>query len=172
MKVNTILFVLISWLVACNNSQPTNQSTTNNVLFVGTWKLHSRIDIDSNQSVLNEPTLGSDPISILMYDKLGNMSVQIMKRNRNDSVISPQEKISNNSQAFNGYDAYFGTYEIDSTEQQITHAIQGSINPEDVGKKLKRNFILKGDTLRLSFSTVNSGVPVKRTLTFIRQNSR
>lgn len=172
MKVNTILFVFIPWIVACNNSQPSNKPTKDDLSFVGTWKLHSRIDIDSGQSILNEPTLGSDPISILMYDEFGNMSVQLMKRNRNDSVIQPQEKIANNSQAFNGYDAYFGTYAIDSTHQQIIHAIQGSINPEDVGKKLKRNFILKGDTLRLFFSTVNSGVPVKRTLTFIRQNSR
>ena len=173
MKINLIILAVSFWLIACNESQQSNKPNKNDASFVGTWKLHSRIDQDSNLSVLNEPTLGSDPISILIYDQFGNMSVQIMKRNRNqDSVIQLQEKISNNSQAFNGYDAYFGTYEIDAARQEVTHTIGGSINPEDVGKKLKRDYNLKSDTLWLSFSTVNTGVPVKRTLTFIRQNGR
>lgn len=108
-----------------------------------------------------------------MYDTLGNMSAQIMKRNRNDRSIELQSQSSNNSKAFNGYDAYFGTYHINTAKREVTHTIVGSINPEDVGKTLQRNFIMVGDTLQLYFSTISAGILVTRTLTFIRQkNSR
>jgi len=168
---STTLILFVSGLYACMNQQA--KTASNHYVFPGTWKLFSRIDKDSNQVVVYEPTLGSDPISFLMYDSFGNISVQIMKRNRTDSVIQPQAETSNNSQAFNGYDAYFGKYEVDTQHHQIIHKIEGSMNASDVGKMLRRNFEFSGDTLRLSFSTTNRGVPVTRTVTFIRQkNSR
>jgi len=101
--------------------------------------------------VVNEPTPGSDPIAILMYDTLGNMSVQIMKRSRNDSIITTPTQSPNNSNAYNGYDAYFGICLIDTAKKQVTHIISGSINPKDVGKQLTRNYRLNGDTLSLPF---------------------
>jgi hypothetical protein len=159
--------------LGCQNSTTKSLEHPKSLSFAGTWKLISRIDKDSNNVLVNEPTLGSDPIAFLIYDTLGNMSVQIMKRNRNDSVITIQNQNSNNSSAFNGYDAYFGIYKIDTTKKQVTHILSGSINPKDVGKQLTRNYVLIDDTLSLSFSTTNAGIPVTRTVTFIREkNSR
>jgi lipocalin-like protein len=141
--------------------------------FAGTWKLISRIDKDSNNVSVNEPALGSDPIAILMYDTLGYVSVQIMKRNRQDSAVATNNQTPNNSSPLNGYDAYFGTYQIDTTKKQVTHTILGSIRKDDVGKQLRRNYVLTGDTLKLFFSTTDDRVQVTRTVTFIRQkNSR
>lgn len=168
-KLHTVFILSFLVLAGCENRKAENATILLRNSFAGTWKLLSRTDKDANNITVNEPTLGSDPISILIYDTLGNMSVQLMKRNRKGNVIETQHQNSNNLVAFNGYDAYFGSYRLDTVNKEVTHRIEGSINPEDVGKELRRNFMLTGDTLRLSFSTINAGVEVIRTLTFIKQ---
>jgi hypothetical protein len=153
-----MVFSIFFGLTVCENAKTFNNLGVQKSGFAGTWKLISRIDEDLNNNVKNEPTLGSDPISILMYDTLGNMSVQIMKRNRKDT-IEIQSESSNNSGAFNGYDAYFGTYQFDTMKKEITHTIEGSINPEDVGKKLKRNFFLSGEPFVYLFQPPTQAFP-------------
>jgi Lipocalin-like domain len=162
---NLILFSII----ACHNQKP-HQTMIRFSSLVGSWHLISRIDKTNSGTIINEPILGSDPIALLMYDSLGNMSVQIMKRNRNDSIatISPQQ-YSDNSAAFNGYDAYFGTYIIDTIKHQIKHHIKGTINQKDLGKELIRNYSISGDTLLLWFMTSNANATVTRTLTWVRE---
>lgn len=165
-----ILFYLILFsMTACHHQMP-NQTRNIYSSFVGSWHLISRIDKTNTGAIINEPILGSNPIALLMYDGLGNMSVQIMKRDRNDSIaiISTQQD-QNNSATFNGYDAYFGTYSIDTIKHQIRHHIKGTINQNDLGKELIRNYSVSGDTLLLWFDALNANVPVTRTLTWVRE---
>ena len=131
-------------------------------------KLISRIDKTDNDSTVAEPNLGSDPVALLMFDTLGYMSVQIMKRNRPDSVVMPSDTNPNNSLPINGYDAYFGTYVMDTSKAEIRYEIEGSMNKNDIGKVLTRNYYLSEDILRLSFQTENNEIPVTRTLKWIR----
>jgi hypothetical protein len=135
---------------------------------VGTWSLVSRIDKTENDSILFEPSLGSDPIALLMYDSLGNVSAQLMKRNRKDSSVTKSAVDLNNSTAMNGYDAYFGKYSIDYTKKQISHYIIGTLDAKAINKTVVRNFDFLNDTLRLSFKTTNQTIPVTRTLTFVK----
>jgi hypothetical protein len=147
---------------------PEDETKTN--IFAGIWRLLSRIDKTKDGKIVPEASLGSDPVAILFYDPKGNMSVQIMKRTRNDNttIISTKQD-SNNSVAFNGYDAYFGTYIIDTLNHQIKHQVQGAIDPKDVGKELIRKYSISGDTLLLWFNTLNTNVKVTRTLTWVRE---
>ena len=160
--------LIILLVIACHNQKLTPISELSG--FVGSWHLISRVDRTNTGAIIDEPILGSDPIALLMYDGLGNMSVQIMKRDRNDSttIISAQQD-STNSTFFNGYDAYFGTYIIDTLEHQIKHRIKGTINQQDIGKELIRNYSISVDTLLLWFTTSNANISVKRTLTWIRE---
>ena len=153
-------------IIACNNQKTTAISKFSG--FPGSWRLVSRIDKTDTGEIINEPGLGSDPIALLMYDNFGNMSVQIMKRERNSSSVTSIQQSSNNSVAFNGYDAYFGTYLIDTLNHQIKHRVQGAIDPKDIGKELIRNYSISGDTLILSFSIFNSNVSIIRKLTWVR----
>jgi len=161
--------LILFWITACHNQKP-HQPFNSLSSFVGSWHLISRIDKTNAGEIINEPTLGSDPIALLMYDGLGNMSVQIMKRDRNDStdIISTRQD-SNNSAAFNGYDAYFGTYIIDTLKNQIKHRIKGTINQQDIGKELIRNYSISVDSLLLWFTASNANVSVTRTLTWVRE---
>lgn len=153
--------------IACHNEKPTAISKFSG--FAGSWRLASRIDKTDTGEIINESSLASDPIALLMYDSLGNMSVQIMKRERNSSSVTSIQQSSNNSVAFNGYDAYFGTYIIDTLNHQIKHQVKGAIDPKDIGKELIRNYSITGDTLLLWFGTSNANVTVTRTLTWVRE---
>jgi hypothetical protein len=137
----------------------------------GTWILLDRIDRASNGQVVAEPSLGSDPRGIVVYDKAGNVSAQLMKRNRTENDVpepSQAPQGANNSAATNGYDAYFGKYVVDSKAHTVRHQLDGAIAARDVGKSFIRNFEFVGDELHLSFDTTNNGVPVRRTLRWRR----
>ena len=159
-------FLIALCISSCKNNQPIPAASD----FAGTWRLLSRIDKTRDGEIIPEASLGSDPVAILFYDPKGNMSVQIMKRTRNDNtaIISANQD-SGNSAAFNGYDAYFGTYSVDTLNHQVKHRVQGAIDPKDIGKELIRNYSISEDTLFLWFSTLNANFKVTRTLTWARE---
>ena len=166
MKHLLVIFLTVVCIFSCKN----NQLKTDTSDFAGTWHLLSRIDKTNNGKIIPEASLGSDPIAILFYDLKGNMSVQIMKRTRNDNtaIISANQD-SSNSIGINGYDAYFGTYSVDTLNHQVKHRVQGANNPKDIGKELIRNYSISGDTLFLWFSSYNANVKVTRTLTWVKE---
>ena len=135
---------------------------------VGTWRLESRIDRTSDGREPIEPSLGKDPVSLLTYDSRGNVSAQLMRRDRSEP--SPQASTPpdpNNSTAQGGYDAYFGTYSISGGT--VTHVLGAALDPKDVGRHLTRNFRLKGDELTIFFAARGGdGSDVTRTLTWRR----
>jgi Lipocalin-like domain len=119
--------------------------------------------------VLEEPNLGADPIGIIVYDRAGNVSAQLMKRHRTDTTATPQgTQATNNSSATGGYDAYFGKYEVDTKAHTVTHHPIGAIALADIGKSLTRSYEFVGGELRLSFEATNNGVSVRRTVRFRR----
>lgn len=164
MKHLLVIFLTALYLFSCKNNLP--QPDTSD--FTGTWRLISRTDKTKDGRIIPETNLGSDPIAILFYDAKGNMSVQIMKRNRDtisgNLTINKETSLTNTAN-FAGYDAYFGKYEINLKDKTITHTIEGALLPSNIGRKLKRNFEFKDNKLYLSFETSNNlSVKVTRTL--------
>ena len=154
MKYKLLIIFWILFIFACKNNSP----ESNIIRLAGTWRLVSRLDKTPDGRIVPEPNLGSDPTAILFYDLYGNMSVQLMKKNRNSlnsNLIPAKESSLTNSSSIAGYDAYFGRYEIDSLNKIITHVIEGALVSSDVGKRLKRNFEFKDDKLFLSLETTN-----------------
>lgn len=135
---------------------------------VGTWRLESRIDRTSDGREPVEPNLGSDPVAILIYDANGNVSAQLMRRDRSGPIPQTSAPVDpNNSAAQGGYDAYFGTYSISGGT--VTHVLEAALNPNDVGRRLTRNFSLKGNELTIFFAARGAdGSDVTRTLTWRR----
>jgi Lipocalin-like domain len=141
---------------------------------IGSWRLESRIDRARDGRELVEPTLGRDPISLLIYDSAGNVSVQLMSRNRSAPLGQPSSTIDpNNSAAVGGYDAYFGKYVVDWANGTVTHILQAALNPQDVGRTYTRHFRVDGDTLTLFYDAREAnGTPVTRTLLGIGRSRR
>ena len=139
---------------------------------VGTWELVSRFDRTADGRTSVEPSLGGDPVALLIYDRAGHVATQLMRRDRTGAApAAPATPSSdpNNSGAVGGYDAYFGTYTIDTTAGTVTHRLRGALVPSDVGRVLTRRFHIRGDTLTIDFDARGpSAEPVVRTLVWRR----
>jgi hypothetical protein len=73
------------------------------------------------------------PKGLLIYTPDGHMSVQLMYPESANSL--------SDEYVLNGYEASFGSYDVDETARTVTHHVQGS-NTRDllVGKDLPRRF--------------------------------
>ena len=78
------------------------------------------------------------PKGILIYTRDGHMSVQLMYPESANTL--------SNEYVLNGYEASFGSYDVDETVHTVTHHVLGS-NTRDllVGKDLPRKFEFAAD---------------------------
>lgn len=125
-------------------SKPDASKLPNPNPFVGTWRM---VSIDSGESRL----FGESPVGLLMYDAEGHVAVQIMRNPRPEFAANtmgfPTPK--DVQTAYKSYYAYYGTYSVDTEKGIITHHLQGSLRPGDVGKDFKRAYTLGEKTLSL-----------------------
>ncbi len=136
---------------------------------VGTWRLLSRVDRDASGEVVDEPSLGSDPLALLFFDASGNFAAQFMKRDRSVAVAGPRFTGQNNTTAIGGYDAYFGTYEVDETSGDVQTHLVAALSPSHVGANLMRNMKLEDGNLIIRLTTTTPDeMRVHRTLTWER----
>jgi hypothetical protein len=134
----------------------------------GTWRLQSRIDRDATGARVDEPTLGSDPVALVFFDRAGNFAAQFMKRDRG-AAAAVVSAAANNTRAVDGYDAYFGSYAVDEASGVVTTTLAGAIAREHVGAVLARTMRVDGDTLTITLATsAPDARPVVRTLTWAR----
>jgi hypothetical protein len=68
----------------------------------------------------------------LIYTRDGQMSVQLM--------YPASEAGVSNDYVLNGYEASFGSYDVDETAHTVTHHVQGSITHGLIGKDLTRAY--------------------------------
>ncbi|HEY6975200.1 MAG TPA: lipocalin-like domain-containing protein [Chitinophagaceae bacterium] len=135
----------------------------------GTWWLLSREDYTRDGQRKIDPVLGPDPIAILVYAD-NHFAAQFMKKNRNaDSITQVSNAGQNNTAAIGGYDAYFGTYEIDKKTGQVAHTLVGSINPANIGMTVYRDLRVEDNRLTIKLdTTTQQGEPITRTLIWKR----
>ncbi len=125
--------------------------------FVGTWKLISCDALRRNGRVV--PLYGKSPEGRLYYDAEGNMSVHIMRsgrpcfRSSSKFRAAPEEM----RMAYDGYEAYFSTYEVDAEECLIKHRVIGGLFPNWTGTIQSRFFRFEGSN-QLILSTAPVGV--------------
>lgn len=135
----------------------------------GTWQLLTRIDVTAFGERRPEPSLGEDPLALLIYDRSGHFAAQFMRRDRSVDVPEGPSAAKNNSRAQGGYDAYFGTYTIDDATGSVTQRLLGALSRENVGAVLTRAMEVHGDTLVIRLDTTAAdGTAVTRTLTWQR----
>ena len=136
---------------------------------VGAWQLVTRTVRRSDGTVLPDSVLGEKPLGRLYYHASGVVSLQMMRLGRSAAIGKPTDpKDSANARVSLGYDSYFGRYTVDERAATITHRVEGSLFPEDLGKDFVRGFTLDGDTLTLKFTSAADGFEVTRTLVFQR----
>ena len=132
--------------------------------FAGVWKLVSCEAVRRNGSAI--PLYGRAPIGRLYYDEYGHMSVHIMRAGRR--VFQGDTKLGRCDgevrEAFEGYEAYFATYVVDSERRLIEHKVIGSLFPNWTGTIQTRFYEFDGPN-RLVLSTQPAdAVPRGKTL--------
>jgi len=105
--------------------------------FVGAWRLAWLEEEGADGKIQR-----ADCTGLLVYTHDGHMSVQVMYRNppAGTSAASVQY-------AQGGYEASFGTYEIDERAQTFTYHVEGALVRTLVGKDLPRAFDFSGKQL-------------------------
>lgn len=83
----------------------------------------------------------------LVYSRDGHMSVQIMLPKQGDS---PQGNPVQYDRG--GYEAYYGTYEVNEQTHSVTHHVEGALVRTLVGKDLTRVYHFEGRQLILKSS--------------------
>jgi hypothetical protein len=135
----------------------------------GVWWLQTREDWTKDGQRRIDPILGPDPIGILSYAK-NYFAAQFMKRNKTEN---PSDQIiysgQNNTTAVGGYDAYFGTYEVNEITGKVAHTLIGSITPSNIGMTVSRDLRVNENNLTIQLETTTpEGEPITRTLIWER----
>jgi hypothetical protein len=126
----------------------------------GTWELLSREDRTPAGEPRTEPSLGSDPVALLFFDRQGHFAAQFMKRDRGTTPgaeASGATGVPNNSRARGGYDAYFGTYVVDEPAGTVATRLVGALSQENVGAVFVRHMSVAGDMLTIRLETASAG---------------
>ena len=122
------IVVLIAALTALAQAQSANSQTTDRESLIGAWHL---AHIDSPGTGWQVRRRSPQPQGMLIYTRDGHMSVQLM-------YPKPANALSN-EYVQDGYEASFGSYDINEATHTLTHHVQGSIHARLlVGKDLPR----------------------------------
>ena len=117
---------------------------------MGTWRLLECYGSWSDGRI--SYPYGEEPEGQLIYDGRDNFSGQIVGSGRRpfqseNLLRGTQEEIK---AAFEGYIAYYGTYEVDDFKGQVIHRVAGALFPNWIGDVQTRNFLFEDERLRLS----------------------
>ena len=147
---------------------------------VGTWLLESIVDALEDGTYAH--WMGERPTGAIIYSDSGHMSVQFMRDPRplppatggdDRAKLAGADPFAELDAAalrdlLRGYYAYFGRYAVAPGGDAITHFVDTSLRPEEVGIEYKRAIRIDGDRLYISLDAVVDGVPRRRVLTWRR----
>jgi hypothetical protein len=125
-----------------NGDQPGRSITDR---FVGAWRLAWLEESDANGNVHK-----ADCSGLLVYTRDGHMSVQVMYRD-------PQTEAQGGPVQYTqgGYEASFGTYQINEDVRTFTFHVEGAMVRSLIGKDLPRAFELSGNQLIVKSTNPN-----------------
>jgi hypothetical protein len=104
--------------------------------FVGAWRLARLEQPGADGKIHNADTSG-----LLVFTRDGHMSVQVMERNPQAQAAAGPAQYSQG-----GYEASFGTYQIESSHTFTFH-VEGALVRSLIGKDLPRAFELSDNQL-------------------------
>jgi hypothetical protein len=105
--------------------------------FIGGWRL-AWLEEEGSDGKIHR----ADCSGLLVYTRDGHMSVQVMYRSP-----EPGSNAVPVQYAQGGYEAFFGTYEIDESAHTFTFHVEGALVRTLIGKDLPRAFAFSGKQL-------------------------
>jgi hypothetical protein len=111
--------------------------------FVGAWRLAWLEEESANGKIHR-----ADCAGLLVVTRDGHMSVQVMYRNPHAGTDAAPVQY-----AQGGYEASFGTYEIDERAHSFTYHVEGALVRTLIGKDLTRVYEFSGKQLIVKSSS-------------------
>jgi len=116
--------------------------------FVGVWKL---VSCESKDKVTGEVRYpyGVNPVGRITYDTAGRMSAQLMRPgrraiggtpSRGSAAVVREASADDMRDILTGFNAYFGTFDIDESSRTVIHHVQACLIPSWVGTDLRRTY--------------------------------
>ena len=113
--------------------------------FVGAWRLVWLEEPDADGTVHK-----ADCTGLLVYTRDGHMSVQVMYRNpQTGGQVGPVQY------AHGGYEASFGTYQIDENSHTFVFHVEGAMVRSLIGKDLPCAYEFSGNQLLVKSTNPN-----------------
>jgi len=158
--------VLAAALISSETSVPAKDRAIRGHPLHGIWDLVSLEDFEADGNVIY--WLGKGVSGTIAYTPGGRMFVQFLGDPHPmfaaGNVFSPDGRTllptatdEEVRTAFGSYYAYFGRYDIDDKRRVVTHHVQSSMRPDEVGLNYERPYELSGDRLVLRFPVRTEG---------------
>ncbi len=127
-------------------------SDTERRKFIGVWKLVSGVAKHEVTGVIRYPW-GKNPVGRLSYDEEGRVFAQLMSPDRR-SVGGAADRGAASAigaasaedlrEMLTGFNAYFGTFDIDEPSKTVIHHLQSALIPSWVGTDHRRKYEFSG----------------------------
>ena len=120
--------------------------------FIGTWKLVSGVSKDEVTGVIQYPW-GRNPVGRLSYEETGRMFAQLMNpgrrsvggvSNRGAAAAIATASADDMREMLTGFNAYFGTFDVDESSRTVIHHLQSALIPSWVGTDQRRKYEFPG----------------------------
>lgn len=122
--------------------------------FIGSYRLRS-FELRYDDGDVEHP-LGPDAEGLIVYTREGFFSGQMMQRGRPKFAQARQSAAQKNfgsdaeiRAAFNGYVAYYCSYDVDEARRIVNHRIVSALIPNWEGQVNVRHYEFQGDVLVL-----------------------
>jgi hypothetical protein len=114
--------------------------------FIGAWRL-AWLEEEGTDGKVHR----ADCTGLLVYTRDGHMSVQVMYQNPQTNPQSATNAAPVHAQG--GYEASFGTYEIDERAHTFTYHVEGALVRSLIGKEQTRVYDFSGKQLIVKSSS-------------------
>jgi hypothetical protein len=135
-----VLYLLLAMFAVPGSALPGSQDRDENQgaknRFVGAWRLVSLEAPGSDGKIDHADSTG---MFVLTQD--GHASVQVMERNPAQPAAAPEQY------SHGGYEATFGSYEVNETTHTFIFHVEGALVRSLIGKDLPRSFEFSGKQL-------------------------
>jgi hypothetical protein len=120
--------------------------------FIGVWRLMSGVSKDQVTGEVRYPW-GKNPVGRLSYEASGRMFAQLMNpsrravggpSNRGAAAAIADASADDMREILTGFNAYFGTFDVDPPSRTVIHHIQSALIPSWVGTDQRRKYEFSG----------------------------
>src|SRR5712672_2575422 len=131
--------------------------------FIGVWKLVSGVAKHEVTGEVRYPW-GTKPVGRLSYDDAGRVFAQLMNpgrrsvggmANRGAAAAIATASAGDMREMLTGFNAYFGTFDVDEPARTVIHHLQSALIPSWVGTDQRRKYEFVGNNQLIMRNTAS-----------------